>query len=173
MMDLPMPLVTYIGALTIFSLCLMRLTNKSQLPFDALIAAFGAFVASIGILPFLTKPQADFWLSLLIAVAGIGVMAWIIFRERSFTRRWQVWLVCTLFGGGAILLFWNDDQNNIDGVRIAVALSTERVDQRPSIDTLLSAIWEQRIIQKFHDETGAKIDVVPVHTDVDKRLEEF
>jgi len=172
-MDLPMPLVTYVGALTIFTLCLMRLTNKSKLPFDALIAAFSAFVASIGILPFLTKPQVDFWLSLLIAAAGIAVIAWIFYRERTFAGRWQVWLVCALFSSGAVLLFWNDYQNNIDGVRIAVALSTERDDQRPSIDSLYSAIWERKVIQKFYEKTGAKIDIVPVHTDVDKRLEEF
>jgi trehalose/maltose transport system substrate-binding protein len=172
-MDLPMPLVAYIGALAIFSLCLTWILNRGDYPFDALVAALSALVAAIGIVPVLNYPEVDLWLSLLVSAVTAALMAWMVYQELALRRRRRVWLGNAFFGIGVVLLFWNDYENNINGVEIAVALSTVREDQKKSIDLYMSEIWELKAIDKFKNETGASVKIVGVYPNIDGRLGHF
>jgi trehalose/maltose transport system substrate-binding protein len=147
--------------------------NRGDYHFDAKVAVLGSLVAAIGVVPVLDNPDVDRWLSLLVTAVTAALMLWTVFQEPALGRRRRIWLGTAFFGIGVVLLFWNDRQNNINGVEIAVALSTVKDDQKKSIDFYMSADWEFKAIQKFQTETGAIVKIVPVYPNVDDQLEQF
>jgi trehalose/maltose transport system substrate-binding protein len=175
--DLAMSLVTRLGAMVVCYVSILWFFNQDNFHFESLIATVSALVTLVLVLnPILeviiSYKIVHFWLSLLLVVVNLAVMACIMYQEPTYARRWNVWMVIMLFGLGTTLLFWHDYETNIRGVTITVALSTEKDDT--SIDARLSALWEQGVAEKFEKQNGgAKVKIVPVPSIVDERLEWF
>lgn len=173
--DSTRPLVTYVGALTIFSFSLLWLLHgddgnednsdtRSKVRFEPLLAALSALIALILVLDL---RAVDFALSLVIAVIALAALVLVMYERK--TGRWIVWAIIAFFMFGNTLLFWNNYQNNIYGVIIRAMLHSD-VSSEPTTDELLTARWEQQAVAQFKEKFGATVEIERANPHVNERL---
>jgi trehalose/maltose transport system substrate-binding protein len=173
------PLVTYVGALSIFSFSLLWLlywddeNNRGnrvrKIRFEPVIAVLSAFIAQILVLDLRT---IDFELSLFIAVITLAVIVLVMYERWTEIGRWRVSTVVAFLVFGNTLLFWNNYQNSINGVTIKAMLHSE-VSSEPTTHDLLSERWEQQAVAQFKEKFGATVEIESGDPHSDKRLQEI